>query len=191
MSEPHENPNAKHGVSPVTAILRVTGVLIAAVAVWAAWTCFIFPSPSSRCIYCKLKGGCGPREPKVFTNLHVFQIAVERHAVGHGGKYPSNLEALLKEGSLNSWPTNPFENRGVKVMPWGSPGVGDISYWVNEKRDDYCLVAYGYRFENGARSVKVVIRLVSGRDRHSIADTEKDAPFDCKEPKNKASGDAK
>ena len=93
-------------------------------------------------------------EAEVKSDLHAIQIAVERYADGNQGHYPIDINDLITNSYLYSFPTNPFSQEPIKSIQIGDPDFeGNFTYEpsvVSGEAIGYQLIAYGSRDTEGA-----------------------------------------
>lgn len=63
------------------------------------------------------------------ARLHDIQLAVERYAVDHQGRYPATLADAEAAGALPAMPENPYTKEPMPVLAPGDPPVaGGVVY---------------------------------------------------------------
>jgi hypothetical protein len=116
-------------------------------------------------------------EAELKANLASLQMALQKYSTDHKGQYPLEIQELVSAGIIDRLPRNPFASRGpgreveMKPVPWGKRSAGDFSYWVDRKREAYCLAAYGADRNPGLDNTGIIVLYFSyGEELPSEAD---------------------
>jgi hypothetical protein len=86
-------------------------------------------------------------EAEVKMDLHAIQIAVERYGTDHEGQYPWEINDLIAENYLTSFPQNPFSAEPMKPIEFGASDFeGNFTYVPVIQSGEvtgFYLLAYG------------------------------------------------